>query len=353
MALAVAVAAATLAPAPVGGESRAAAGAARLDVTTVASGLDTVWELVWAADGKLYLTERPGRVGVWDGRAVRTIATLPVAEAGEAGLMGLALAPSFPAEPYAYVCYTHRAGDFLANRVQRLRLEGGRFVEDKVLLDGMAGAPIHDGCRLLFDATGSLLVTMGDAGVPSFAQDPESLNGKVLRIRPDGTVPADNPFPGSPVFTLGHRNPQGLALRPGSGSGAVYASEHGPQTDDEINRLVPGRNYGWPGVRGTSSTAGIEPALRAWTPTIAPAGIAFTDAATLYLATLKEQGLHRLVLDSAGRVMKDEVVLEGYGRLRALAMGPDGCLYVGTSNRDGRGVPRPEDDRILRVCWTP
>ncbi|MBE3599398.1 MAG: PQQ-dependent sugar dehydrogenase [Limnochordaceae bacterium] len=326
----------------------APAGSARqAEVTPVMSGLDTVWDLVWGPDRRLYLTERPGRIRVWDGKAVQTLARLPVWEQGEAGLMGLALDPGFPRIPYVYVCYTRRDGE-IANRVERLRLEGDRLVSDRVLLDGMAAASIHDGCRLRFDRTGELLVTMGDAAVPGRAQDPSSLNGKVLRIRADGAVPSDNPFPGSPVFTLGHRNPQGLALRPGTGE--IYLSEHGPDTDDEINRLVPGANYGWPEIRGTREAPGFEPALWAWTPTIAPAAIAFSDSRTLFLATLKEGRLHRLQLDADGRIVSDRVVLEGYGRLRALAVGPDGCLYVGTSNRDGRGSPGPDDDRVLKVC---
>lgn len=336
----------------VAAEPVTAAAFARTAVETVLSGLETVWELAWGSDGRLYLSERSGRIRAWDGRRLADLATLPAVEFGEAGLMGLALDPAFPREPFVYACFTARRpagqGGGLENRVERLRLEGERLASVQVVLDGMPAASFHDGCRLAFAPDGTLLVTMGDAGMADRAQDPRSLAGKVLRVHADGRIPSDNPFPGSPVFTLGHRNPQGLAVR--AGTAEIYISEHGPDTDDEINRLAPGRNYGWPLVRGTARVAGYEPALWAWTPTIAPAAVAFTDPFTLYLATLKESRLHRLKLDEQGRVVGDEVVLEGYGRLRALAVGPDGCLYVGTSNRDGRGQVRPGDDRVLRVC---
>ncbi len=337
-----------LVPGPAGAATSAQAAEPQpLTAEVILTGLQTVWELAWGADGRLYLTERPGRIRAWDGERLVTLATLPVLERGESGLMGMALDPAFPRTPYVYVCYTYNdKGPW--NRVERLRLENNRLVRDQILLDGMRGASIHDGCRLGFAPDGTLLVTMGDAANASLSQQRDSLNGKVLRIHRDGTVPDDNPFPGSPVYTYGHRNPQGLAVRPGTGE--VYISEHGQETDDEINRLVAGRNYGWPLVRGTRQVQGYTPALWSWTPTIAPAGIAFTDRNTLYMATLKESRVHRLTLDEEGRVIRDEVVLSGYGRLRALTLGPDGCLYVGTSNRDGRGDVRPGDDKVLRVC---
>lgn len=329
-----------------------------LSVEVVITGLDTPWELAWGADGKLYLTERSGRIRVWDGGRLETLASLPVEQTGEAGLMGLALDPHFPETPYIYTCYTYdetglqtHDGGGLQNRIDRLRLEHGRLIRDRVILEGMQGATIHDGCRLTFAPDGTLLATMGDASSSALAQNLQSRNGKVLRIRPDGSIPSDNPFPDSPVYTLGHRNPQGLAVRPETHQ--IYISEHGPNTDDEINRLLPGRNYRWPQVRGKRRVDGYDAALWAWTPTIAPAGIAFLDRNTLYMATLKNSSLYRLTLDQGGAVIKDEVVLTGYGRLRALTVGPDRCIYVGTSNRDGRGQVRSGDDKVLRVCQAP
>ncbi|MFW6422190.1 MAG: PQQ-dependent sugar dehydrogenase [Candidatus Bipolaricaulota bacterium] len=316
---------------------------------TVIKGLDTIWELEWAGSGELYITERGGRLSRWDGQEVKTIAELPVVEQGESGLMGMALDPNFASNSYIYLCYTRRDRGQLENAVGKFKVYNDGLAEKNIILKGMGASSIHDGCRLGFDPEGSLLVTMGDASRASLAQDRESLNGKVLRINRDGSIPENNPFPGSPLFTMGHRNPQGLDVRPEVGE--IYISEHGPATDDEINRLIPGRNYGWPEVKGTEEVEGFEPALWDWTPTVAPAGIAFTDKETLYMATLKQSKLHRLELDEGGQIASDTVVLEGYGRLRAVTADPEGrCLYVGTSNRDGRGRPGEGDDRVLKFC---
>ena len=316
----------------------------------VVQNLETVWEIAFAPDGRMFFTERAGRIQMWDGSRLQLLITLPVEQVSESGLMGLALDPAFPAQPFVYTCYTYRSPtQAMLNRVERLRLEGASLTRDRILLDNMKGAMIHDGCRVRFAPDGKLLVTMGETGQAPLAQDLGALNGKVFRINSDGTVPADNPFAPTPAFTLGHRNPQGLDFRPGTGQ--AYISEHGPDTDDEINRLIAGRNYGWPTVRGKAGAPQFEPALWTWTPTIAPAGIAFTSDTTLFMATLKEQRLHRLTLSADGLIIADDnTALIGRGRLRALAKGADGCLYVGTSNRDGRGTPQPGDDKILRLC---
>lgn len=316
---------------------------------TVITGLDTVWEVVWDDEGALYITERPGRVSRWTEEGLVELAQLDVVERGESGLMGMTLDPEFQENSFMYLCYTTRRNARLENVVGRFRVRGDEIIQDKVILDGMRASFIHDGCRLAFGPEEKLLVTMGDSARASLSQDPGSFNGKVLRINRDGTIPGDNPNPNSPVFTLGHRNPQGLAVRPGTSQ--IYISEHGPDTDDEINRLISGENYGWPEVKGMSDAKEYEPALWDWTPTIAPAGIAFLDAQTLYLATLKESKLHRLKLSPDGEITEDEIVLSGFGRLRAVTLGPRGkCLYIGTSNRDGRGRPRKNDDRVLKYC---
>ncbi|MFW6006336.1 MAG: PQQ-dependent sugar dehydrogenase [Candidatus Bipolaricaulota bacterium] len=328
---------------------------AAVDVTkaqeteTIIEGLDTVWELAWSTDGRLYMTERRGSLLVWDGEETDEIADLPAVERGESGLMGMALDPEFEEEKNVYVCYTRREDGELENVVEKLSLEGERITEREVLLDGMRASSIHNGCRLKFESSEELLVTMGDAGRGGLAQNENSLNGKVLRIDKNGGIPVDNPIPESPVYTLGHRNPQGLDIRPGTGE--IYISEHGPAANDEINRLEAGGNYGWPEVGGTEDREGYEPALWDWTPTIAPAGISFLGPDTLYLATLKESKLHKLTLNEAGEITGDEIALSGFGRLRAVTKGPEGeCLYISTSNRDGRGSPADEDDRIIRYC---
>lgn len=332
------------------------------DISVVASGLDTIWAVDFAPDGRIFLTERPGRIRVVpDDRSgdAALWATLDVAETSESGLMGLALHPEFPGTPFVYVCYTYRdGGGLLVNRVSRLRETGGEGTDEQVLLDGMDGANIHDGCRLAFGPDGLLHVTMGDATDAANAQDPSSRNGKVLRIGADGSIPAGNPF-GTAVFTLGHRNPQGIDFHPDSG--VPYVTEHGPENHDEVNVLRSGRNYGWPNVRGSDDGGGeLEPALWSSGPdgTVAPAGGAFVDApgssldGAFVFATLKAEHLHvlRLDPDDPARVTGERTLLAGrFGRLRACRQGPDGALYLSTSNRDGRGSPAEEDDRLIRV----
>ncbi len=214
-------------------------------VHAVARGLEVPWALAFAPDGRLFLTERPGRIRViMGGRLEPTpLAILPVSAAGEAGLMGLALDPAFPQNGHLYVCYTTTPGrgGRLINRVVRLTLRGTGAGDERVLVDQIPGASIHDGCRLKFGPDGKLYVTTGDAAEPRLAQQMDSLAGKILRLNADGSVPPDNPFPDSPVYSLGHRNPQGIAW---DRAGRLFAAEHGPSGHDEVNRILPGRNYG-------------------------------------------------------------------------------------------------------------
>lgn len=329
-------------------------------VEVVASGLSTPWSLAFAPDGRLFFTERPGRVRVVVGGQLQPepVAVLDVAATGEAGLMGLALSPAFQQDGLLYVMYTYRgAGGNLVNRVSRLTVQGNRASNEQVILDGIPGSGIHDGGRLKFGPDGKLYVATGDAAVPALAQSLDSLAGKILRLNPDGSVPADNPFPGSPIFSLGHRNPQGLAWQPGTGR--LYATEHGAVGNDEVNLIEPGRNYGWPVVQGQQQDARFVGPVALYNPRVAPAGAVFYDGTrlapwqgSLFFTTLAGQHLHRLVLGGAdGRqVLGEERLYEGvYGRLRDVVQGPDGFLYFTTSNRDGRGNPAAQDDRILRV----
>ncbi len=272
--------------------------------------------------------------------------------------MGLALDPSFQQNGHIYVMYTFRGPQGqLLNRVSRLTVEGNQAGGEVALLDGIPGATVHDGGRLQFGPDGKLYITTGDAATPNLAQNPSSVAGKILRLNPDGTIPEDNPFPGSPVFSLGHRNPQGLAFQPGTG--LLFSTEHGQVGNDEVNVIEAGNNYGWPIVQGVAGDPRFADPIAQFTPAVAPAGATFYSAdllfqwtGNLFFATLTGRHLHRMVLGGpdARQVVEQERLFEGeFGRLREVVQGPDGFLYFATSNRDGRGNPVAEDDRILRI----
>ncbi|MFC7156627.1 PQQ-dependent sugar dehydrogenase [Halomarina halobia] len=329
------------------GSPSVTAGDQRVVAETVAAGLEVPWGVAYR-DGVLHLTERPGRVvRVADGRrqVVADLADSTAAE-GEGGLLGLAFHPDDPDAATAYQTYDDGG---LTNRIIALDAADGWSFEP--LFDGIPGAPIHDGGRLLV-RDGSLYATTGDAADEATAQDVDSLGGKVLRLTLDGEPHPDNPFGGA-VFTYGHRNPQGLALL----GGELYSTEHGPDTDDEINRLEAGGNYGWPEATGPSDSPEFVDPLASYTPTIAPGGAVVypEDGAIeawrgdLLFGTLVGQHLHRSRI-RGDEVTEDERLFEGtFGRLRTTFIGADGHLHVVTSNRDGRGDPREGDDRIVRV----
>ncbi len=334
-------------------------------VETVATGLSVVWAIDFAPDGRIFLSERPGRVRVIDpvrGLDPQPWVEIPVWASSEAGLFGLALHPSFADSPYVYVMYTYRrATGGLTSRVTRFRETGGRGTGEQVILDGIPAAPRHSGGALAFGPDGKLYVGTGDATQPELAQDRRSAGGKILRVDPDGSIPPDNPFAGSAVYALGLRNVQGFDWDPETGR--MFATMHGPtgewgyQGRDEVNVIQPGANYGWPVVLGAGGVAGYADPLLEYRPAIAPGGAAFYDGpieawrGDLFVATLRGGHLHRIVLaDDRNRVRALERLWPGvYGRIRAVKRGPDGHLYFGTSNRDGRGRVGPDDDRLLRV----
>lgn len=337
--------------------------APEIRVEVVAEGLDTVWGMAFSSDGRVFLTERPGRIRVLEGGILKTEpwATLDVVEQSESGLMGIALHPKFPQTPHLFVYATMSTPTGNENWIIRFRQEAGRGIQDAVLLKGIPAGNIHDGGRLKFGPDGKLWATTGDAGVPSRSQDDLSLGGKVLRLNDDGTIPLDNPNPAFHWWTKGHRNVQGIDWHPISG--LPYITEHGPQVDDEINILRKGRNYAWP-LTGRQNNAAFEDPIYVYRATIAPAGAAFfTDPLgkkpewknAFFFATLKEKDLRVLHLDpeTGTQVVKEEVLYDGeYGRLRDVVPGPDGNLYVGTSNHDGRGSPRTGDDKVLRLAYS-
>lgn len=323
----------------------------------VASGLDVPWALAFAPDGRLFFTERPGRVRViQQGRLLdEPVARLDAAAVSEAGLMGLAVDPAFQTNGYIYVQYTYRDAGGMKNRVERLTIRDNKAVESKVLIEGIPGNTIHDGSRLKFGPDGKLYITAGDAANTQLSQELASPAGKILRLNPDGSIPSDNPFPGSPVFSYGHRNPQGIAWQPQTG--ILFSTEHGSSAHDELNIIRPGGNYGWPLVRGQETAPGmISPLLESGEDTWAPSGMTFYQGAAfpqwqgnLFFTALRGQHLHRLVL-SGQEITQEERLFQGeLGRLRDVIDGPDGFLYFTTNNRDGRGVIRAGDDHIYRL----
>lgn len=338
----------------------ATSAAVTVTVSKIATGLDTPWALAFAPDGRIFVTERPGRLRVIENGALRAqpVVTLPVNELGEGGLLGLALDPQFPGQPFMYTMYTYNGAQGPVQKVVRLRLQGNTADEDRVLLDNIPASTNHDGGRLVIGPDGLLYVTVGDVGSGTTSQNPASLAGKILRLTRDGAPAAGNLAPGSYVYTLGHRNPEGLAFQPAGGR--LYSTEHGPTGNDEINLIEAGQNYGWPNAQGTNHPAPYISPLITYNPAVAPAGAAFYTSTlipqwqgSLFFGTLRGQHLHRMAFaaNDPRRIVAEERLLEDqYGRLRDVVQGPDGALYVTTSNRDGRATPRPDDDVVLRLA---
>lgn len=331
----------------------------RFRVEIVASNLQIPWSLAFAPDGRLFFTERPGRVRVLNvgtGASELALTLDDVYTQGEAGALGLTLDPDCAANRFVYLHYTAQAGGGAVNRVVRYREVSSRLGERAVLLDNIPGSTIHDGGRLRFGPDGLLYITAGDAANSSLAQDVASLAGKILRINRDGTTPRDNPF-SSPIYSFGHRNPQGLDWHPVTGD--LWAAEHGNSGNDEVNVIDRGVNYGWPRIEGAQTMTDMRTPIRFYNPAIAPSGASFyrgqrfpSFANNFFVATLRGVHLLRLRIDPASprRILGEERLLsDRYGRIRDVISGPDGLIYFCTSNRDGRGNVVATDDRIARL----
>ncbi|MBC6491396.1 quinoprotein glucose dehydrogenase [Flavihumibacter stibioxidans] len=340
-----------------------------LGMQTIAAGLDVPWEICWGPDDRIWFTEQNGSISRLDPTTGEKKLLLRIPEVWRhrsAGLLGMAVGKLIDNQVYVFVDFTHRHDSVITSRLVRYRLDGDTLVEARLLLE-IPGNTGHNGSRVVLSPGGLLYWATGDAANLANAQNRASLNGKILRLHTDGSIPADNPDPQSPVWAMGFRNMQGLTF---SATGRLYASEHGDATDDEINLLLPAGNYGWPLVEGFTHTdkekqvqpAGSMPPLKAWTPTIAPAGMEYYGSDlipewtnSLLLGTLKDQSLRVLQLDARGeQISTEQVFLEkALGRIRDICVSPQGEVFLATSNRDWNpapGFPKPQDDRIIRLA---
>jgi aldose sugar dehydrogenase len=335
-------------------------------VEKVVGGLEVPWSIVWDPAGRLIFAERPGRVRVYENGSLRKeplFVVKDLEQKAESGLMSIALHPAFSTNHFIYLAYAYSRGDVRV-KVVRYRESSTGLTDQKVIIEDIPAAQFHAGCRIRFGPDGKLYITTGDATRRELAPKLDSLAGKTLRLNDDGSIPPDNPFVGQPnargeIWSVGHRNAQGLDWQPGTN--LMFQTEHGPsgfdgpQGGDEVNIVEKGKNYGWPTIHHTETRAGLESPLLEYTPACAPAsgtfyrGNAFPQfKGNFFFGCLRGEALLRVALDGR-RVIGQEALLKDYGRIREVAEGPDGYLYFSTSNKDGRGKPTNDDDRIVRL----
>lgn len=335
-------------------------------VETVLSNLEIPWSIVFDQAETMYFTERPGRLQMLRKGEIKPALIAEIDEVrhrGEGGLMGLALHPNFQSNRWLYLSYTFSGSAGLANRVVRYQLKEGKLTDRKDIVSFLPGSSVHNGCRIRFGPDGKLYITTGDAAERSIAQEMNSLGGKILRLNDDGSIPQDNPFPRSPIFALGFRNPQGIDWHPPTG--VLFETEHGPSGfdgpggGDEVNVVERGKNYGWPVIHHNQTKQGMESPLLEYTPAVAPASGTFYRGGAFpqfknnfFFGCLRGQRIQRVVVDESNPrkvLLEEPLLLNEFRRIREVAEGPDGSIYFSTSNRDGRARPFDNDDRILRL----
>ena len=328
-----------------------------MNIDVVVDGLNNPWEMIFAPNGDIYFTERDGRIWkIENFGEAKVIQTFPKSGAVEGGTLGLALHPEFEKNKKIFVYQTNLELEFFQNKVYSFTVNDDSLTDEQIIIDDIPGAPWHDGGRIAFGPDEKLYITTGDAINPGLSQDLSSLAGKILRINPDGTIPDDNPFDSSPIYSYGHRNPQGITW---DNNGLLVSSEHGPSGEmgyghDEINVIVKGKNYGWPKVVGDSSDDSyVNPIIHSGEQTWAPSGMVFYSSDKISSLEGKFlvgalRGQHLMVLDVAddGSLISAEKMFEGdFGRIRTAQIGPDGVLYLLTSNGD--------NDKIIRISESP
>ncbi|HMR39550.1 MAG TPA: PQQ-dependent sugar dehydrogenase [Ignavibacteria bacterium] len=339
---------------------------AEYEIKEVAGNLYVVWSIIFTGDDRMLFTERNGKLrvienGILSDKPLKEFAE--VSSEGEEGLMGLAADPEYKTNKYIYLSYAYDDGSDLKVKVVRYKDNGDNLSDEKVIMDDLPAERYHAGCRLKFGPDGKLYITTGDAGKRKLAQDINNLYGKILRVNSDGTVPEDNPFPGNPVWSYGHRNAQGIDWYPGTE--ILFSTEHGPSGfdgpggGDEVNLIVKGGNYGWPEVSHKESKEGMISPLSEFTPAIAPASGMFYSSDAIpqfknnfFFGCLRGSGIMRVVLDETDpeKIISAEMMPDvDFGRIREVMQGPDGSIYFSTSNRDGRGRIRENDDKIYKI----
>lgn len=341
-----------------------------LDTTTIITGIDIPWEIQWGSDNYIWTTERFGQVSrihpeTGEQDVILDISDL-VFQSGESGLLGMVLHPDFENEPYVFMAYTYKPGGSILEKIVRYKYDGESLNDEFILLDNIQGNTTHDGCRLIILPDNTLLFSTGDAQNQPAAQNLDHLSGKVHRLNLDGSIPADNPFPGNPVYSFGHRNAQGLHL---ASNGIIYSSEHGPSTDDELNILEAGRNYGWPNVHGYCDLPAekefcdennVKEPITAWTPTTAVSDIIYYDheaipewTGKILLTTLKNKRLYVMELDEDGKnvIGEEQLFNNWWERLRDVCMDPEGAIYLATNGPNWSNT-EPFTHSIVKV-WNP
>lgn len=321
----------------------------KVDREIIAQNLEIPWEIVFLPTGEILITERPGKLLII-GENNKAIEVEGVKHIGEGGLLGLAIHPDFSKNNLIYLYLTSEQNGKTVNRVERYKLINSELSDRKVIIDGIQGSIFHDGGRIAFGPDGYLYITTGDAQNTKLVQDKNSLNGKTLRVKDDGSIPQDNPF-GNAVYSYGHRNVQGITW---DESGNLWATEHGRSGIqsglDELNFIEKGKNYGWPDIQGDEKRDGmINPIINSGpNETWAPSGMMYFNG-SIFFAGLRGETLYEAKINGTN-IMSFKKHLQGeYGRLRTVQLGQDGYLYVLTNNTDGRGKVKEGDDKLIKI----